>query len=132
VGRYLVSAYEVVDVQPTTFWNAGQSWLARRVVRINTRHLVEAEVRVNAYDFQSYARARHWSGREWKWLCGIPTPEMLAARSTPNDGRGWAEFSLSYTQVTLGPEGRELLERDLERLIDLAADMIDGWRGDES
>jgi hypothetical protein len=47
-----------------------QGWNYVKVVKANKNFRVE--IRVDAYDFQSYARVKAWDGSKWEFVHSIP------------------------------------------------------------
>lgn len=56
-------------------WNNHQSWYREVIERVGDNK-VRYTVRVNAYDFQSYAHAEAWLNGEWSKVHQIPGPEL--------------------------------------------------------
>lgn len=74
-----------VNLIESKLWQEQQDIVSRMIYRDDgTSNTFKTEVRVNAYDFQSYARVEVWSNLKWNYLYSIPYPEMMCIRSKVN------------------------------------------------
>lgn len=55
-----------------------QGWNYVKVVTVNKKFRVE--IRVDAYDFQSYARIKAWDGSKWEFVHSIPFEHCESAK----------------------------------------------------
>lgn len=57
-------------------YNENQSWYFERVVEVKAKggkkHVLQIDIRRNAYDNQSYAKVKRWNGEEWKQVIHQP------------------------------------------------------------
>lgn len=70
--------------QPVTIsdrtWNGEQSWI-REVIEVMGTHKLRLKVRVNAYQFQSYARVQVWRDGKWSEIHTIPGEQIQTEAS---------------------------------------------------
>lgn len=58
-------------------WQGQQSW-NREVIESEAGHRLRLTVKVDSYDFQSYAKAERWDGMKWHEVHRIPGQEVKA------------------------------------------------------
>lgn len=57
-------------------WNSQQSWYYESLHFLPGNIKIKIEIRRNAFDYQSYARASSFDGDKWNVIANIPHPFM--------------------------------------------------------
>lgn len=88
--------------QPVTIsdrtWNGEQSWY-REVIEVVGGCKLRLKVRVNAYPFQSYARAQVWRDGKWSEIHTIPGEQLQTKASYVERGVQPARFDADIAEL---------------------------------
>lgn len=116
---------EIVEVVENRTYRGNQSWNWEQILKLRfgdpdwgtpREYKVRLSVKVDAYDFQSWARADVWSEGTLSWnrVASLPTGMMVSLSPRAGNGR---MPEISYVQTVLTERGENLMQDDLDELM---------------